>query len=222
MTLSITSVNVSVKEVFYERESKKDKSKINVTFTNELIEQVYQEVMMTDNYGKEDDLITNVFRKFPDNVDLDIVALKIGLIDITNATNISRYKSKISAVALAECIVNIENIDERIKAGDPKVVNEIARTNGKIKLVSFASKYCCYHNKNVYGKDDYSILDTILKEHLPRYFDDVTSGKIEKWRTSIDYKKYNDYITSKLDELGITLEHRKRKFDYYIWFKHRK
>lgn len=100
--------------------------------------------------------------------------MKAGLIDITNSTNISRYKSKISVVELAKCIVKIKNIDERIKAGDPEVVHEIARCNGKINLFSFASKYCCYHNKNIYGKDDYSILDTILKESLPRYFDDIT------------------------------------------------
>ena len=35
-----------------------------------------------------------------------------------------------SAVELAECIVGIKNIDERIKNGDPEVVNEIARCNG--------------------------------------------------------------------------------------------
>lgn len=211
-----------LKGYFMSEQIKKDKSRIDAVLTNELIEEIYQQVMRTDNYGKEDDFISNAFKRFPANVDLNIVALKIGLIDITNATNISRYKSKISAVALAECIIKIKNIDKRIKEGNPEVVNEIARTNGKINLFSFATKYCCCHNKNVYGKDDYSILDTILKDHLPLYFDDITSGKIEKWRTSIDYKKYNDYITAKLDELGITLEHRKRKFDYYIWFKHRK
>ena len=37
----------------------------------------------------------------------------------------------------------------------------------------------------------------------------------------IDYKKYNNYITRKLDELGITLEFRKRKFDHFVWFNNR-
>ncbi len=203
------------------KKSIKDRSRIDVIITNELIEDAHQKVKLTDNYGKEDDLITDAFRRFPNNTDLTIVAMKIGLIDITNSTNISRYKSKISVVELADCIVKIKDIDKRIKDGDPEVVNEIARCNGKINLFSFASKYCCYHNKNVYEKDDYSILDTILRDSLPRYFDDVTSRQIEEWQKSFDYKKYNDYITTKLNEVGITLDYKKRKFDHFVWYTNR-
>ena len=147
--------------------------------------------------------------------------MKIGLIDITNSTNISRYKNMISAVELAECIIRIKDIDERIEAGDPEVVNDIARSNGKINLFSFASKYCCYHNKNVYEKDDYSIFDTVLKDSLPRYYDDLTTGENKKWQNKFNNKEYNNYITKKLDELGITLEYRKRKFDHFIWSNNR-
>ena len=32
---------------------------------------------------------------------------------------------------------------------------------------------------------------------------------------------YNDYITKKLDECGITVNHRKRKFDHFVWYKNR-
>lgn len=216
---TLTGSEISFPETI--RKVKKNRSHIDVIITNELIEEAHKRVKQTENYGKEDDLITDALRKFPNNTDLTIVAMKIGLIDITNSTNISRYKSKISVVELAECIIKIKDIDERIKAGDPEVVNEIARCNGKINLFSFASKYCCYHNKNVYEKDDYSILDTILKDSLPRYFNDVTSSQIEKWQKSFDYKKYNGYITTKLDELGITLNYRKRKFDHFVWFNNR-
>ena len=101
------------------------------------------------------------------------------------------------------------------------MVNQIARSNGKINLFSFASKYCCYHNRNLYKHDDYSILDTVLKEYLPRYFGDVTRNQIQKWQDSFNYKEYNDYITAKLDELGITVEFRKRKFDLFVWYKNR-
>ena len=125
-------------------------------------------------------------------------------------------------VELAAVIVAIPDIDARIKAGDPGVVSEIARSNGKINLFSFASKYCCYHNRNLYGKDDYSILDTVLKKYLPCYFDDVTESQIQKWQKTYNYKAYNDYITCKLDEFGITVDFRKRKFDHFIWYKNRK
>lgn len=189
--------------------------------SNEAIEEVEALVLGTDNYGPETDLITRCLKKFPSNTDPDVVAMKVGLIDITNSTHLSQHKSKISMVELAEIIASIPDIDERIKNGDPEVVNSIARSNGKINLFSFASKYCCYHNSNLYGRDDFSILDTILKEYLPRYFDDVTRGQIQRWQDSFNYKAYNDYITGKLDELGITVVNRKRKFDYYVWYLNR-
>lgn len=189
--------------------------------TNKAMEEAEALVQGTDNYGPENELITRCLRKFPKNTDPDIVAMKVGLIDITNSTHLSQHKSKISMVELANIIASIPDIDERIAAGDPEVVNEIARSNGKINLFSFASKYCCYHNRNLYGRDDYSILDTVLKEYLPRYFDDITKGQIQKWQDGFNYKAYNDYITKKLDECGITVNHRKRKFDHFVWYKNR-
>ena len=189
--------------------------------TNEAMEEAETLVQGTDNYGPENELITRCLRKFPKNTDPDIVAMKVGLIDITNSTHLSQHKSKISMVELANIIAAIPYIDERIDDGDPEVVNEIERSNGKINLFSFASKYCCYHNRNLYGRDDYSILDTVLKEYLPRYFDDITKGQIQKWQDSFNYKAYNDYITKKLDECGITVNHRKRKFDHFVWYKNR-
>lgn len=189
--------------------------------TNEAMEEAEALVQGTENYGPENELITRCLQKFPKNTDPDVVAMKVELIDITNSTHLSQHKSKISMVELANIIAAIPNIDARIEAGDPEVVNEIARSNGKINLFSFASKYCCYHNRNLYGRDDYSILDTVLKEYLPRYFDDITKGQIQKWQNNFDYKAYNDYITRKLDEFCITVEHRKRKFDHFVWYKNR-
>lgn len=189
--------------------------------TNETIEEAGRIVAETDNYGPEMEMITRCLRRFPENTDPDIVAMKVGLIDITNSTHLSQHKSKISMVELSNIIASIPDIDARIKAGDPEVVNQIARSNGKINLFSFASKYCCYHNRNLYERDDYSILDTVLKEHLPLYFSDVTETQIENWRKAYNYKAYNDYITRKLDELGITVEFRKRKFDLFVWYRNR-
>lgn len=189
--------------------------------SNESIEEASRLVEETDNYGPENELITRCLQKFPDNKDPDIVAMKIGLIDITNSTHLSQHKSLISMDELCRIIVAISDIDTRIAAGDPDVVNEIARSNRRINLFSFASKYCCYHNRNLYGKDDYSILDTVLKDYLPHYFSDITKGQIQRWQDGFEYKKYNDYITRKLDECGITTPNRKRKFDHFIWYKNR-
>lgn len=193
-----------------------------IEITNETIEEGNAKVEATDNYGAEDKLITKCLKECPSNTSIVDVAFKIGLIDITNSTNISRYKSRISVVELAQIISSIPNIDERIKNGDPEAVSIIAKANEKINLFSFASKYCCYHNKNLYGRDDYSIFDTVLKNSLPKIFSDIKKSTIQDWVKNYDYKSYNDYITNKLDELGITIPFRKRKFDRFIWNKNRK
>lgn len=222
--VGIANANYSKKTSIRQTATRKLKLRATngIVITNELIEEAHRQVKATNNYGKEDDLITDCFKRFPKNDDVTIVAMKVGLIDITNSTHVSQYKNKISAVEIAECIMSIKNIDERIKNGDPEVVNEIARSNGNINLFSFATKYCCYHNKNLYENDDYSILDTILKNHLPDYFADITTRQINKWVDSYDYKSCNDYLTKKLDELGITVPFRKRKLDHYIWLNNRK
>ena len=218
---SLIDEDVDISAFTNKKQKKMKRDVSNDIINNETLEEVSQAVMETENYGKENELITSCLKKYPDNTNIETVAMKIGLIDITNSTNISRYKRLISVVELAEIIVQIPDIDNRIKNGDPEVVNIIARSNGNINLFSFASKYCCYHNRNLYEKDDYSILDTVLKESLPNYFNDVTESEIKNWQKSFNYKAYNDYITNKLDELGITIPFRKRKFDHYIWFKNR-
>lgn len=203
---------------------KKQREKRDVSgdvITNESIEEASRLVEETDNYGAENKLITRCLQRFPKNTDPDIVAMKIGLIDITNSTHLSLHKSKINMNELCHIIAEIDNIDSRIAEGDPEVVNEIAHSNGNINLFSFASKYCCYHNRNLYGRDDYSILDRVLKEYLPRYFDDITQSQIQRWQDECNYKEYNDYITQKLNDLGITVEYRKRKFDHFVWYKNR-
>lgn len=198
-------------------------SNILLEISNENLEKTEKLIQETENYGAENKLITNCFDKFPYNKDKDIVAMKIGLIDITNSTNISRYKSKISVDKLADIITNINDIDSRIKNGDPTVVNEIAENAKRcgINLFSFASKYCCYHNSNLYKKDDYSIYDNVLKDTLPKYFKDIKVTTINQWRCNFKYEEYNNYIEKKLDEYCINIKNRKRKFDHFIWYNNR-
>lgn len=203
-------------------QTKKDyRDVIREIITDEVLEETEALVQGTDNYGPENELIKRCLNRFPSNTDPDVVAMKMGLIDITNSTHLSQHKSKINMAELSCIIASIPNIDARIKAGDPEVVNEIAKSNDRIKLFSFASKYCCYHNRILYDKDDYSILDTVLKENLPRYFDDITRSQIQKWQDSLNYKAYNDYITKKLDECNITVKQRKKKFDHFVWYINR-
>lgn len=91
--------------------------------------------------------------------------MKIAVIDVTNSTHLLQYKSKLSLYDLAKLILEIPDFDKRLEKGDPELVNIIARNIGAVNMFSFASKYCTYHNVEVYGRDDYSIFDGIVKIH---------------------------------------------------------
>lgn len=189
--------------------------------TAENIEAQSTLVLNSLNYGEEAKIIHATLTSYPKNDDLNIVATKIALIDVTNSTQLSRQKSKISLFDLAHVIISIENIDDRIAQGDPEVVNLIAKNTGSLNLFSFASKYCTYHNVEIYGRDDYSIYDSIVKKYLPYYANNTTKSAIEKWRKSIDYASFNDCIGNVLNEYGIDIPFKRRKFDRFLWYPNR-
>ena len=58
-----------------------------------------KDVQNDPSYGPEEILISTFFNHFPKNTDATIVAAKVAIIDTTNNTNISRYKSKLSLCA---------------------------------------------------------------------------------------------------------------------------
>jgi len=147
--------------------------------------------------------------------------MKIAVIDVTNSTHLSQYKSKISLYDLSKIILDIPNIDKRLENGDPELVNIIAKNNGSVNMFSFASKYCTYHNVEIYKKDDYSIYDGIVKNTLPHYIQGLTANQINKWRVNFNYSAFNNCIGMFLDENGIKIPFRRRKFDHFLWYANR-
>ncbi len=199
-----------------------------LTSTN--IEEAHKKVLRDTQYGNEGEIIRNVLCDYRYNTDLEVVAMKIAVIDMTNSTHLSMYKRLVSLFDLAQKIKNIDNIDSRLAKGDPLLVNEIARntildkdTNDEktINLFSFASKYCAYHNKEIYDRDDYSIYDGIVRKALPHYVKGLTTFKIDYWRREFNYKAFNDCIGLLLDENDIHIEYRRRKFDHFLWYPNR-
>ena len=87
--------------------------------------------------------LTNYFNKNPSNNDSEIILMKVILIDSLYKTNLK------DQVAVAEHIVKIEKLDEMLKQGSPQAVNKISNCLNKT-LLSFASKFCHFHNKTKY------------------------------------------------------------------------
>lgn len=188
---------------------------------DENLELIETQVKNTFNYGREMQIIHEILNKFPNNNDLSEIAIKITIIDMTNSTHLSQYKSKISLYDLANFILNIPNFDKRVALGDPTLVNEIAKNTGKINLFSFASKYCTYHNTEIYHRDDYSIYDGIVVKMLPLYQKEVTKYKLNIWRRNYDYESFNKCVGDLLEKYKITIPNKRRKFDYFLWYPNR-
>ena len=189
--------------------------------TEEMLEEEHKIVLADPGYGSDYALIDSILNRFPDNNDPELVALKIALIDMTNSTNIGRHRQKIIVRELADIIVGIKDFDSRLQQGDPDLVSIIARCNGRINLFSFASKYCTYHSVDVYGRDDYVILDSVVKEALPKYVYGLHKATIEQWRITYNYRAYRQCIDDLLDANEIHIPFRHRKLDHYLWHKYR-
>ncbi|KFO16648.1 hypothetical protein NQ080_13580 [Enterococcus faecium] len=192
-----------------------------LSLTEENIEKQHKFVGASSNYGKEVLIIHDVLNAFPLHNDLNTIAMKIAVIDVTNSTHLSQYKSRLSLYDLAKVILEIPNFDDRLAKGDPQLINIIARNIGAVNMFSFASKYCTYHNVEVCGRDDYSIFDGIVKNTLPHYIQGLTTNKIDTWRRSFDYEAFNECVGKLLDENNIHIPFRRRKLDHFLWYANR-
>jgi hypothetical protein len=200
------------------------KSKVLKLFTQADLDRAECAVNADPTYGEEGKLIRDAFQKFPLNNDRLIIAMKVGLIDVTNSTNLSRYKSKISISQLSDFIAGFKDLDTRIEKGDVTLIKELCQPlkgENNINLFSFFSKYCCYHNMFVYDGDAFSIYDTILKDHIPEYTNAVSKYGLEKMRERMDYEAYAKTIDDILASNGIKSEGIRRKFDNLVWYYNR-
>ena len=191
----------------------------NIVLRSKDLHEAHNDVLSDDKYGKEYRLIEDVLKKYPNNKTIEDVACKIAVIDFTNSTNLRQ--NKINLYTLAKIITNID-FDAKVAKGDVSLVSDII-SKCPVKLYSFASKYCCYHNTFLYNRDDYSIYDSVVEKHLPEYATEKLPAS--KWRKNFNYETFNQYIGDLLDEYGITAAtepQRRRLFDHYVWYKNRK
>lgn len=198
--------------------------KPNNNFGRKELEKYHEEVLNDEKYGAEYRLIKNIFKAHPCNNDINTIAMKAAVIDVTNSTHLSLHKKNISLVNLATVICNIEDFDEKLKNGDPKLVEEIAgncKEKFDVNLFSFASKYCHYHNLFVYGKDDYPIFDNLVSENLHKFSPHCKKTEPVNWRKNIDYISFKKHIDEILTAHGITPEDTEKKprtkFDHFVW-----
>ena len=114
------------------------------------------------NYKAQEDALHLLFREiYPDNTDLRHVLLKCSMLNDFYGTNIY------GVYPMAKHIIAL-SIDERLRQGDPQLVDDIASGHGikhssgkERQLFSFATKYCSHHNP-----EDYPIYDSYVEQLL--------------------------------------------------------
>ncbi len=137
----------------------------------------------SEKYVCEDSALYKLFHVHcPENRDIESILLKVSVLNDFYSTRI--YNSKIFPTA--KHILNINNIDSRLKSGDLTLVNDIAETKFK-RFYSFASKYCSHHNP-----DKFPIYDSYVGKMLVHY---RTVDKFHKFKNK-DLKSYPKFVES--------------------------
>ena len=140
---------------------------------------------------------------FNDNKSNDyekIVLIKVILID-------GLYKTQLrDQISVAKHIFKINDLNSRLIEGDIPIVEDIANwKNGKgkkIHILSFASKFCHFHNKKAYPLYD-SYVCVALK-------------KLIDWKDNRNYEEFNEGIKKFRKEImgkEVSLE----DIDKYLW-----
>lgn len=173
----------------------------------EIIKDTRKERTSLNHYAAQEQAVNRVFRDYPENGCLVEILIKVCVLNDFYSTNI------LSAFKMAQHIFDLK-IDGRLAAKDLTVVNDIALLdvgNGKIRnFYSFATKYCCHQNQDVYP-----IYDSYVARLLDYYakIDRFDAFKPQDLR---NYPRYCEVLRNfrtyyKLEEISL------RELDAYLW-----
>ena len=169
------------------------------------------------HYKYEVSALEWLFKSYPNNTNLNEIIIKVACLDRLYSTNITKsYKIPQVAQKILE-----SGFDDRVQKGDITLVDDIASLGktqiegqGGKQILSFASKYCVWHNDCIYKKDDFVIIDSIVKTKLKEFNEQYPFAKFSK-KDFKDYKKYKEILEKFREFFG--LECSFRDIDRYLW-----
>lgn len=157
-----------------------------------------------------DNALALICRTFPENKDIEHVILKVNAINSIYSTGIyNTYK-------VARRIQSIST-DERLMAFDITLVSDIAKGHGVQKksggdrnFYSFASKFCSFHNKEVYPIYDSRVHEQLVAHQV--IFD------FAKFQES-DLKEYTSFKSILMSFRNFfQLSSSLKDIDKYLWY----
>lgn len=161
---------------------------------------------------KKERALVNMFEKsIPKNKSFEDILAKCVTLNVLANTNI------IDVFHVAKHIHELDHeidIDERLKTGDYKLVNDISKVVIKGKLhhfYSFASKYCSYHQPNLYSIYDRNVALVLMELQKKDSYSNF--NRTEDLR---DYGCYMRVLEDFRKRYGL-MQFSKKDLDKYLW-----
>ncbi|MGA2631618.1 MAG: hypothetical protein ABSG54_15570 [Terriglobia bacterium] len=148
-----------------------------------------------------------VFQQWPANTDYAQVLVKTIVLNRLYSTNVYNVQK------VAKQIVDLK-IDEPLRRGDCSLVEKIAGVNPNRKpfLLSFATKYCSWHQPELYQIYD-STVDMLLSGYQKQF--NFASFRREELR---DYENFLAIVDKFRSHFGLTSIGRKQ-LDKFLWME---
>lgn len=187
--------------------NKKPKTQNNLPKPSiEQVEHYLSKWKLLDDYSDQELSLKKLFKDtFPKNTDISEVLIKSATLNDFYSTNIFKTHS------VAKHIIEIKNIDKRLKNGDLNLVHDIQDVRKlNRKFYSFATKYCSHHNPNTFPIYD-RLVDKVLKYYR-------RTDKFYKFRNSElrDYPQFK-HILEKFREFYNLDTYNLKELDRYMW-----
>lgn len=166
-----------------------------------------------ERYREQESALNKLFKVYPQNNNLSEVFIKVFALNTFYSTKI------FNVFAVAEHIIGVKNVDERLQKGDENLVGEIAKSGLKNKkgkeiiFYSFAIKFCFFHNS-----EKYAIYDSYVAKVLVYFQRKDKFRKQTFYQNDLrDYGKFmrilEDFKNYKRYKLKCDL----KSLDLYLW-----
>jgi len=163
--------------------------------TKENIETAKRIYTQLEKWNFANNTLTEYFNENKLNDSEKIILIKVVLIDSLYKTNLK------DQISVAKHISKIDLLDNSLDEGDVNMVDKIAKWNN-INLISFASKFCHFHNKGAYPIYDSYVV--------------IALRKLLDWKDGRNYNEFKQAINDFRKKIGIE-DIPFEDIDKYLW-----
>lgn len=160
-----------------------------------------------ENYRDQEEALDRLFQDYaPGNKDIRDILLKAAALNAFYSTNI------FSLYPVAEHILALD-IDLRLQAGDPSLVEDLKTVEGSgtvRRFYSFATKYCSHHRPEEFPIYDHYMTVTLRHFRDRDAFAPFQDGALE------DYRRFREVLQAFRERHGLR-EFSWKELDRYLW-----